>query len=255
MSFILDKILDQKKIEVSELKKIGHIFTGRNSQARGFTKSLNKTGSLSIIAEVKKASPSKGVICEDFDPLRIATQYEKGGASAVSVLTDVHFFQGCTDYLEIVRKNISLPVLRKDFIIDVIQVEQTASLDADAMLLIAAALDDYQLRDLYDATVSLGIDPLIEIHDREELERVMRLEPSLIGINNRNLRTFKTDISAAIDLLKIIPENITVISESGIENGTQALMLKNAGASGLLVGESLMRSEDPAVLIKVLSCK
>jgi len=255
MSLILDKIIDQKKIEVSELKKNRCVFTSRNSQARGFTKSLKKAGSLSIIAEVKKASPSKGVICENFDPLQKALQYEKGGASAVSVLTDVHFFQGCTDYLEIVRKNITLPVLRKDFIIDIIQVEQTASLNADAMLLIAAALDDYQLRDLYYATVNLGIDPLIEIHDHKELERVMRLEPSLIGINNRNLQTFKTDLSITIDLLKIIPENITVISESGIENGGQARMLKDAGASGLLVGESLMRSEDPVELITELSCK
>lgn len=255
MSNFLDKIIEQKKSEVSELKKDRYLFKGRKSQARGFIKSLKKTDSLSIIAEVKKASPSKGVICNDFDPLRIASQYENGGASAVSVLTDEQFFQGCTNYLEIVRKNISLPVLRKDFIIDIIQVEQTASLDADAMLLIVAALDDHQLRDLYDATIGFGIDPLIEVHDREELERAMRLEPSLIGINNRNLQTFKTDISVTIDLLKILPSNITVISESGIENGTQARILKDAGVSGLLVGESLMRSQDPVALIEELSCR
>jgi indole-3-glycerol phosphate synthase len=192
------------------------------------------------------------VIKADFDPLKISTIYEKSGASAISVLTDEKFFQGHIDYLKSVRTNVSLPVLRKDFIIDILQVEQTALINADAMLLIAACLDDSLMKDLYQAAAELGIEVLIEIHNTKELDRAMRLDPLVIGINNRDLDTFVTDISVTVELIKHIPQNITVVSESGIRDGNDAAKLKTSGVRALLVGESLMRSDDTGGLVKEL---
>lgn len=258
MSLFLEKIIDCKKQEVLELKKKTKVTDDRYSpkgSIRPFIRALKNSPSLSIISEVKKASPSKGVIRADFDPVKIARSYEAGGAQAISVLTDVQFFQGSIEYLKAVREAVSLPVLRKDFIIDILQVEETAQIGADAMLLIVAALDDYQMKDLYQATLSMNIDPLIEVHSSEELERAMKLSPQLIGINNRNLSTFVTDLAVTFELIKEIPSSITVVSESGIENGDQARMLKNSGVKALLVGESLMRSEDQQSLIKALRCE
>jgi len=258
MSKFLDKILECKKQEVLELKN-NHRSTGNSpaytGKRRGFINALKNAPSLSIISEVKKASPSKGVICADFDPVKIARSYEAGGAHAISLLTDVQFFQGSIEYLKRVREAVSLPVLRKDFIIDILQVEETAFIGADAMLLIVAALDDCQLNDLYQAALSLNIDPLIEVHSSDELERAMKLHPQLIGINNRNLSTFVTDLSVTFELIKSIPSSVTVVSESGIENGEQAMMLKGAGVKALLVGESLMRSANQEHLIKELRCE
>lgn len=253
MPGFLDRIIERKKLEISELNKKRSQFNGRTSQPRGFRESLVKGESLAIIAEVKKASPSRGVIRSDFDPVAIACAYQAGGADAVSVLTDVSFFQGSAEYLTRIRENLKLPVLRKDFIIDQLQVEETAVLNADGMLLIAAALDDFQLKDLYEAAVGLGIDPLVEVHNVDELDRVMSLNPIIIGINNRNLQTFKTEISVTLDLIKRIPSSSVVVAESGIENGVQAKILKAAGVSALLVGESLMRAADPGNLIKELA--
>jgi indole-3-glycerol phosphate synthase len=171
------------------------------------------------------------------------------------VLTDEHFFQGSIDYLKSVRNTVSLPVLRKDFIIDLLQVQQTAQIGADAMLLIAAALDNSQMHDLYQAAIELHLDPLIEIHSAEELENVMKLDPPLIGINNRNLSTFVTDINLTVNLIRLIPSSVTVVSESGIESGDQARMLKTAGVKALLVGESLMKLDNPQTLIRELRCE
>lgn len=254
MNQVLRTILEQKKQEVSILKKRRGDFSGRQSPKRDFTGCFKGRDKLSIIAEVKKASPSKGVIRENFDPVQIALSYQKGGADAVSVLTDEKFFQGHEEFLITVREQISLPVLRKDFIIDPLQVEHTAWMNSDAMLLIAAALDDIQIRDLYQAALNLELDPLIEIHSLKELDRVMKLGPSLIGINNRDLNTFKTDIAVTIELIKHIPPEIAVISESGIHSREQTLELFKAGIGGILVGESLMRTEEPGSLIATLSC-
>lgn len=243
MDSILGTILARKKEEVAALKK------NRGFQRdlpvpphRGFQAAIASGAALSIIAEVKKASPSKGIICADFDPVEIAKGYASGGAQACSVLTDEKFFMGSYEYLMAVRDAVSLPVIRKDFIIDLLQIEETVGMGADAMLLIAAALDDYQLRDLYQAALGAGVEPLIEVHDGRELDRTMKLDPVMIGINNRSLVTFVTDIKVTLDLVPHIPKSVTVVSESGIERGSQAHALKDAGVKALLVGESLMRS-------------
>jgi indole-3-glycerol phosphate synthase len=255
MHSVLTKIVEQKKIEVDDLRRYGFPRNEPLHSKRDFLKALHKMPDLAIIAEVKKASPSKGLIRPDFDPVEIARQYESGGASAISVLTDEKFFQGHYRYLQDVRAQSSLPVLRKDFIIDPIQVEQTVAMHADAMLLIAAILDDIQLQDLYQMTSDYSIQPLIEIHTPWELDRVMKLEPQLLGINNRDLDTFVTTIDTTFSIIKYIPREVTVISESGIENGDQARRLRDAGVKALLVGESLMRRDDPQSLIAELCCK
>lgn len=255
MHSVLTKIVEQKKIEIDDLRKRGFPRNESLSGKRDFLKALDKLPQLAIIAEVKKASPSKGLIRENFNPVEIAAQYESGGASAISVLTDEKFFQGHYSYLQDVRAKTTLPVLRKDFIIDAIQVEQTAAMQADAMLLIAAILDDSQLRDLYEMASGYSIQPLVEIHTPQELDRVMKLEPALIGINNRNLDTFVTSIDTTFEIIRHIPREVTVVSESGIENGEQACRLRDAGVRALLVGESLMRRDTPQELISELRCR
>lgn len=252
MASILEQILNTKRREVAILKCEGFPKAEQVLPHRAFAAALDLLPALGIVAEVKKASPSKGIIRKDFAPLTIARAYAKAGAAAVSVLTDEHYFQGSIDYLIAIRKAIDLPVLRKDFIIDVVQVEHTAAVGADAMLLIVAALENAQLRDLYQAAVELGIEPLIEVHNGKELDRAMQLEPLLIGINNRNLATFVTDIAVTIDLVRHIPTTCTVISESGIDRKEQAQQLRSAGVRALLVGESLMRQDDPTELLHEL---
>jgi len=254
MPTILDTIIEQKRTEVGMLRMQKHSLKPSSSKHRPFAEALSVPGALSIIAEVKKGSPSKGIICEKFDPVHIATSYQSGGAAAISVLTDEKFFFGCIDYLVKVRNAVSIPDLRKDFIIDLLQVEQTASMGADAMLLIAAAMDDYQMKDLYQAALSFNIEPLIEVHSAEELDRVMKLDPRIIGVNNRNLKTFKTDLSVTLELIRHIPPEIITVSESGIGNGTHARILKDAGVKALLVGESLVKLNDPSTLINELRC-
>jgi len=254
MNKILQTIIEQKHAEVRALKEMkGTLANAKRSDARRpFTAALDKRPELAVIAEVKKASPSKGVIRADFDPIRISAEYAGNGAAAISVLTDERFFQGHIDYLTSVRGNVPVPVLRKDFIIDTLQVQHTAMINADAMLLIAAALDDGQMKDLYQAAGELDIDVLIEIHNARELDRAMRLEPAVIGINNRNLDTFVTDIAVTLELIRHIPNDVTVVSESGIEDGKQAGTLAAAGVRSLLVGESLMRAADTGALLREL---
>jgi indole-3-glycerol phosphate synthase len=251
MPTILDAIVATKKEEVRRLRSDGLLHGGRTSHKRPFIEAIAKAQGLGIIAEVKKASPSRGIIAASFDPIVIAKAYEKGGAIALSVLTDEKYFQGAPRYLEAVRDNVSLPVLRKDFIIDPLQVEQTSAINADAMLLIAAIVSDSQMQELYSAAKELSIDPLIEVHTAKECERVLKVSPlpSVIGINNRDLQTFETDINVTLEILKIVPKEIMVISESGIHTKEQAKTLFNAGVKGLLIGESLMRSEDPGKMI------
>ncbi|MCL2218505.1 MAG: indole-3-glycerol phosphate synthase TrpC [Chitinispirillia bacterium] len=254
MNKILQTIIDRKHDEVRILKDMKSELASakRTDVRRPFVSALDKRPELAVIAEVKKASPSKGIIKADFDPIKISTAYEESGASAISVLTDENFFQGHTDYLKSVRANVSIPVLRKDFIIDTLQVQHTAMINADAMLLIAAALDDSRMKDLYQAAGELDIDVLIEIHNTRELDRAMKIEPAVIGINNRNLDTFVTDVAVTIELIRHIPQNIIVVSESGIEGGDQAAKLSAAGVRALLVGESLMRADDIGSLVREL---
>jgi indole-3-glycerol phosphate synthase len=247
---ILDTIIQHKREEVKSLYALRSEFTGgRSDTKRSFAAALDKKPELAIIAEVKKASPSKGLICAEFDPVAIAGRYELGGADAVSVITDKKFFMGDTEYLGLVRRAVVLPVLRKDFIIDPVQVEQTACLNADAMLLIAAVLSDMQLKELYDTAIQKGIEPLVEIHNSAELDRVMKISPAIIGINNRDLTTFELSLDTTMSLLPYIPENVTVVSESGIFTGKEAMLLKKAGVSAVLVGESLMRAKNAGELI------
>jgi indole-3-glycerol phosphate synthase len=252
MRSFLDKILFQKKREVAALRDRAGSFQKRSSPKRPFIKSLDKLPHLAIIAEVKKASPSKGVICRDFDPVATAAQYEQGGANAVSVLTDETFFQGHVGYLVAIREKVKVPVLRKDFIIDPLQVEESAHNNADAVLLIAEALDAPQLADLNQAALDLSVDPFMELHSLNQLDKVMRLEPRVIGINNRDLFSFKTDLNTTFELVRHIPQEIIVVSESGIGSKADAVLLRDAGVRALLVGESLMRTKDVEGLIKEL---
>jgi indole-3-glycerol phosphate synthase len=254
MNKILQTIIEQKHVEVRALRdRKGELANAKRvGPSRPFASALRKLPEMALIAEVKKASPSKGVIRADFAPVKIAKTYGENGASAISVLTDQKFFQGRDDYLVSIREAVALPVLRKDFIIDVLQVQETAALNADAMLLIAAALDDGQMRDLYQAAEELGIERLVEIHNARELDRVMKLSPEVIGINNRDLDTFVTDISVTLELMRHIPADIAAVSESGLESGAQAARLAAAGVSALLVGESLMRAADAGALMREL---
>jgi indole-3-glycerol phosphate synthase len=252
MAHILDAIVATKREEVARLKERGVSRSGRTDEQRPFINSLAHAQGLGIIAEVKKASPSKGLISATFDPVAIATLYQQGGATAISVLTDEQYFMGAIAYLIAVREAVSLPVLRKDFIIDPLQVFQTASINADAMLLIAAILSNSQMQELYCAAHELSLDVLLEVHSIQEAERVLNLSPQpvCIGINNRDLRTFETNIKNTTDIIKYLPSGITVISESGIHTPKQAAHLKDSGVKGLLIGESLMRNANPAVLLQ-----
>jgi indole-3-glycerol phosphate synthase len=209
-------------------------------------------GQAGVIAEVKKASPSKGVIRPDFDPAAIAMSYERGGATCLSVLTDQDFFQGSDAYLQTARAACSLPVLRKDFLIDPYQVYEARTLGADCVLLIVAALNDSQLQELHQLSGELGMDALVEVHDRAELERALQLGARLIGINNRDLRSFETRLETTLDLLEAIPEDRLVITESGIHTPADVQRMRAAGVHGFLVGEAFMRAEDPGARLHEL---
>ncbi len=223
---------------------------------RGFASALNRAvsaGRSAVIAEIKKASPSKGVIREHFDPSAIARAYEAGGATCLSVLTDEHFFLGHDDYLRTARAAVALPVLRKDFTIDAYQVAEARVLGADCVLLIVAALEPARLRELHDLAVSLGLDVLVEAHDAPELARALALSPRLVGINNRNLKTFETRIETTLGLLEAVPaDGPLVVTESGIHTPADVAQLRAAGVGAFLVGEAFMRAEDPGQALKAL---
>lgn len=242
---ILDTIVARKHEEVALLKKEG-IRPPETpiDDSRGFMQALVDTPGVSIIAEVKKASPSKGVIRPDFDPLQTAVNYQEGGANAISVLTDVDFFQGSIDYIPQIRNRVTLPVLRKEFIIDPIQIEEAAAYGADAILLIAAILETTQLQEFRLQAEEAGMDVLVEVHNELELEKSMAAASRLIGINNRNLNDFSVDIDTTFRLQQEIPADIPVVSESGISSRDDILRLKKAGIAAALIGESLMRSQN-----------
>jgi indole-3-glycerol phosphate synthase len=199
---------------------------------------------IALIAEVKKASPSKGVIREDFDPAQIAETYARHGARALSVLTDEAYFQGCDDYLPCAREAAGLPVLRKDFTVDPYQIHEARLIGADAILLIVALMDSGQLEDFQGLARDLGLSILVEVHTREELERALAAEASLVGINNRDLRTFDTSLDTTFELREHVPSGVTLVSESGIGTHDDVRQLEEAGVDAILVGESLMRADD-----------
>lgn len=242
---ILDTIVARKKEEVAALKKNG-IRPPETDTAieppRGFSQALTDYQGVAIIAEAKKASPSKGVIQPDFDPVRIARNYKQGGAHAMSVLTDVDFFQGSLDYIPLVRATVPLPVLRKDFIIDHLQITEAREYGADAILLIAAILDESRMRDYRQMAEELGMDVLVEVHDEPELEAALAAGSRLIGVNNRNLNDFSVDLETTFRLQKLMPSDLPLVSESGISSIEDMSRLREAGVTAALIGESLMRS-------------
>jgi indole-3-glycerol phosphate synthase len=252
---ILQKIVEYKKIEVEEQKKRFNLLILREEAERlktpyNFKEALSKEG-INIIAEVKKASPSKGVIREDFDPVEIAKAYEKGGARAISVLTDKEFFQGSPYYLRQVSENVKLPVLRKDFIIDEFQIYGAKALGASSFLLIVAILSESQLKDFIELGRSLGMEPLVETHDEREVETALKCGAEIVGVNNRNLRTFTVSLDTTLRLLPLIKEeNKIAVSESGIKRKDDILKLKGKGVNAFLIGETLMRSENPEEVLR-----
>jgi len=254
MSDILREIVAHKRAEVESAKRLrpAASLEARLADApavRDFAAALRAKNPIALIAEVKRASPSAGVIRSEFDPLKIAASYERHGAACVSVLTDEKYFHGSLDDLAAVRQTISLPVLRKDFLVDRYQVLESRAAGADCVLLIAECLDDCRLRELYFYASELGMDALIELYEVENLERVLKLEPALVGINNRDLRTFVTDLEHTVRLApRIVPQAI-LVSESGIRTRDDVLKLRQAGVRAILVGETLMRSDDVAAKI------
>ena len=257
---ILKTIVARKYEEVAERKKqftLRHLedLQAEQSAVRDFTGALVErcaSHQPGIIAEVKKASPSKGVIRADFRPGDIAESYASAGAACLSVLTDIDFFQGSDAYLQEARLACELPVLRKDFTVDDYQIAEARAIGADAILLIAAVLDDIQLADLYAAASHYGLHTLIEVHDARELERSLRLEAPLLGINNRDLHTFNTDLNTTISLLPEIPSGVTVITESGIHTQEDVALMRSNHVNGFLIGEAFMKQADPGAALKSL---
>jgi len=256
MSDILKQILARKREEIAERK--AHVplaeLRARDASAppaRGFAAALRKrmdARQAAVIAEIKKASPSKGLIRADFDPAAIARSYESGGATCLSVLTDADFFQGRDAYLGAARDACSLPILRKDFTIDVYQVHEARSIGADAILLIAAALDNAALVNLHALAIEVGLDVLVEVHDAVDLQRALPLPAearTLIGINNRDLRTFDTSIETTLSLKEAVPHDRLLVTESGIATRDDVAHLRTAGVNAFLVGETFMRATDP----------
>jgi indole-3-glycerol phosphate synthase len=257
---ILQKIMRRKAEEVAarvERLPLERLAAGLEEMppSRGFADALAarlEAGLPAVIAEIKKASPSKGVLREDFRPAEIASSYERGGAACLSVLTDVDFFQGSDAYLQEARAACSLPVIRKDFIIHPYQVYEARAMGADCILLIVACLNDGQLRALSALAGELGLDVLVEVHDRRELERALSVPGRLIGINNRDLRSFEVSLQTSIGLLDAVPEDRILVTESGIHTREDVALMRGHGVHVFLVGEAFMRAQDPGAQLKEL---
>jgi indole-3-glycerol phosphate synthase len=254
---ILDAIIENKKIEVEESKfslPLESLISGIANirPPRDFYEAIDHGGQLRIIAEIKKASPSKGVLRGDFDPVKIALGYARSGASALSVLTDENFFMGSLTYLRAVREAVAIPLLRKDFIIDPYQVYEARLYGADALLLIVSALGQDALRGLLALTRSLGMDAVVEVHDEEELGRALDAGSRIIGINNRDLRTFEVDLGISARLARMIPGGVIAIAESGISSGADIKRLRDQGVHVFLIGETFMKAPDPGAELKNL---
>ncbi len=250
---ILEEILEHKHAEVAQRSLVRSLESLRTAAescppARGFADALEqrvRAGVPAVIAEIKKASPSKGVIREDFDPVAIARSYQAGGATCLSVLTDERYFQGSDEYLKEARAAVDLPVLRKDFVVDAYQLFEAREMGADCVLLIAAALEAHELKALHDTAMALGLDVLVEVHDAAELDSALEIGPRLLGINNRNLKTFETRLETTYGLLEAIPEGVTVVTESGIGKREDVAAMRQRGVHCFLVGEAFMRAADP----------
>ena len=265
MSDILDKIVATKKIEVlSSIKRASlanqcEIAEANNLdpllKPRGFIQAIeNKiaAGKAGVITEIKKASPSKGILRENFKPAEIALSYEKHGAACLSVLTDLDYFQGCNAYLQEARAACSIPVLRKDFTIDPYQVYEARAIGADAILLIVACLELNQMKDLEACAHDLGLDVLVEVHNAPELEQALELKTPLLGINNRNLKTFEVTLQTTLSLLSMVPSNKTLVTESGILSRADVQLMRDNQINAFLVGEAFMRAADPGAALSEL---
>ncbi len=265
MSDILEKIVSTKKIEIaSNLKQISlgnqrDMAEQNNRDAlfkpRGFIHAIeNKisTGKAGVITEIKKASPSKGVLRENFKPAEIAQSYEKHGAACLSILTDIDYFQGCNAYLQEARAACSIPALRKDFTIDPYQIYEARAIGADAILLIVACLELNQMKELEICAHELGLDVLVEVHNAPELEKALELKTSLLGINNRNLKTFEVTLETTLALLPMVPKNKTLVTESGILGRADVQLMRDHQINAFLVGEAFMRSSDPGAALSEL---
>ena len=259
MSTILDTIVQDKKAELEEAKQKTPLKTLKSRitnlpQVRDFAGALTAEtkSSVRIIAEVKKASPSKGILCQQFDPVAIARAYRDGGAAAVSVLTEKNYFQGSLEYLRAIKEAIALPVLRKDFIFDPYQLYESRAHGADAVLLIAVMLSEELLAELLQLSRALSLFHLVEVHDQHDLQKALAAGAEIIGINNRDLKTFVTDIRTTIDLMPTIPEDKIVVSESGISSRQDIKQLTDAGVDAFLIGETLMKEINPGIKLREL---
>jgi indole-3-glycerol phosphate synthase len=257
---VLEKIISRKREEVAERRSRISLaelekLAAAADPVRGFAQRLQeqaRSKQPAVIAEVKKASPSKGVLREHFVPAEIARSYEAGGATCLSVLTDIDFFQGADDYLKQARAACGLPVIRKDFMVDPYQIVEARALGADCILLIVAALEDGQMAELAEAAERLGLDVLVEVHDGAELERALRLDTPLIGINNRNLHTFELSLDTTLELLPRVPRDRLVVTESGILHRADVELMEINEVYAFLVGEAFMRAEQPGVELQRL---
>jgi indole-3-glycerol phosphate synthase len=260
MSDILNRILARKVEEIEQRSRVRPLeeLRARATQqapARGFVRAIQRkldAGGAAVIAEIKKASPSKGLIRKDFDPAAIARSYEAGGAACLSVLTDVDFFQGSNAYLGEARAACRLPVIRKDFIIDPYQVYEARMIGADAILLIVAALEDGPMIEMANLAHELGMDVLVEVHDIDELERALQTDCQLIGVNNRNLRTFEVSLDTSLELKAAMPADRIMVTESGIASRDDVARMRGAGIHTFLVGESFMRQPDPGAALQTM---
>ena len=257
---ILKKIIARKREEIADAQRHTSIaqlqqLAAEADECRGFLNSINQkfvAGQPAVIAEIKKASPSKGILRDPFVPSEVAVSYESAGAACLSVLTDVDFFQGGEWALREARSACTLPVIRKDFIVDAYQVMEARAMQADCILLIAAVLSEDELRLLYEQAVGLGMDVLVEVHDHDDLARALAIEPMLLGINNRDLRTFEVSLSTTETLLSDIPEGTIVVTESGIMTPADVARMRSGGVNAFLVGEAFMRAADPGAALQML---
>jgi indole-3-glycerol phosphate synthase len=265
MSDILDKIVATKKREIADISKQISLSAQREIalennhspllKPRGFIASIHQkiaAGKAGVITEIKKASPSKGILRENFAPAEIARTYEQHGAACLSVLTDIDYFQGCNAYLQEARAACSIPVLRKDFTIDSYQVYEARAIGADAILLIVACLELNQMKELEACAHELGLDVLVEVHNAPELEQALELKTPLLGINNRNLKTFEVTLQTTLSLMSMVPKNKTLVTESGILNHADVQLMRDNQINAFLVGEAFMRANDPGVALSEL---
>jgi indole-3-glycerol phosphate synthase len=252
---ILSRIIEEKRRVVEEAKRLkpqGELVREIRSLSvrSSFKKNISRPHHVNLIAEIKKASPSRGIIRADFNPVKIAVTYQANGASAISVLTDERFFEGRLEHIKKVKEAVSLPVLRKDFVIDEYQIYETVASGADALLLIANLLSVNELAGFYNLAASLGLDVLIEVHNEEDIEKALATEGSVIGINNRDLHTFKVDMAITQKLIRLIPQNRIKVSESGIRSYEDVMFLKSLGVNAVLIGEAFMESVDIAAKMR-----